>query len=389
MINSSLVPSALEPLVQMLQTYDPFFMKMVVIALSIIVIYFIRTVLFTLLQNALLKVRFLQEYSKNVVAKIRKPFEILTLIINFDIIIYVYNDYASLAVMREIFSIIYVVMATYLVYALQNSVVIVKLENLETNTKIKNEVISIVLKIFNFIIILFGFLVALHMAGFDLTAILSGLGIGGLAVALAAKETLANFFGTLSILLSDSFSQGDWIVSSSVEGTVVEIGLRVTTVRTFDNALISVPNATLANSDVKNWSKRSVGRRIKMSLGVKYDSKREDIKNALHDIRHMLENHPHIASESKEFEIQSCTHYLVSQDDILGVKKTLLVYLDEFASSSINILVYCFTTTVNWEEWLKVKEDVMLQIMEILEKNNLEFAFPSLSIYDESKKETR
>jgi MscS family membrane protein len=387
MNTSALVPSALEPLAQMLQTYDPFFLKMVVIGISIIVIYLIRTVLFNLLQNALFKIHFLRDYSKNVVARIRKPFEILTFIVNFDIIVYVYNDFASIEVMRQIFTIMYVVMATYIIYALQNSVVIVKLENLNENTKIKNEVINIVLKIFNFIIFLFGFLLALHLVGVNLTAILSGLGIGGLAVALAAKETLANFFGTLSILISDSFSQGDWIVSSSVEGTVVEIGLRVTTVRTFDNALISVPNATLANSDVKNWSKRSVGRRIKMSLGVKYDSKREDIKKALIDIRFMLENHPHIATQSKEFEIQSCNHYLVSQDDVLGVKKTLLVYLDEFASSSINILVYCFTTTVNWEEWLKVKEDVMLQIMEILEKNNLEFAFPSLSIYDESKKE--
>lgn len=164
---------------------------------------------------------------------------------------------------------------------------------------------------------------------------------------------------------------------------MVEIGLRVTTIRTFDNALISVPNATLANSDVKNWSKRSVGRRIKMNIGVKYDSKREDIQNAIKEIRSMLENHPNIATEKLEYELENKKRYLVSEDDVYGVKKTLLVYLDEFASSSINILVYCFSTTVVWAEWLEVKEDVMLKIMGILERNNLEFAFPSLSIYEE------
>jgi len=367
----------------MLNSYDPFVIKLAVIVLSIIVIYFIRKVLFNYLENGLLKIARVRDYTKQILSKIRKPAEILTIIINFDIIIFVYNDYNSIDVMREIFTIVYIVMLTYMVYLLQNSIISIKLENIDAKNKIKSEVINISLKIFNFIIILIGLLIALHFAGVNLTAILSGLGIGGLAVALAAKETLSNFFGTLSILASDTFSQGDWIVSSSVEGTVVEIGLRVTTIRTFDNALISVPNATLANSDVKNWSKRSVGRRIKMNIGVKYDSKREDIQNAIKEIRSMLENHPNIATEKLEYELENKKRYLVSEDDVYGVKKTLLVYLDEFASSSINILVYCFSTTVVWAEWLEVKEDVMLKIMGILERNNLEFAFPSLSIYEE------
>lgn len=367
----------------MLNSYDPFVVKLAVIALSILVIYFIRKVLFNYLESGLLKIARVRDYTKQILSKIRKPAEILTIIINFDIIIFVYNDYNSIDVMREIFTIVYVVMLTYMVYLLQNSIISIKLENIDAKNKIKSEVINISLKIFNFIIILIGLLIALHFAGVNLTAILSGLGIGGLAVALAAKETLSNFFGTLSILASDTFSQGDWIVSSSVEGTVVEIGLRVTTIRTFDNALISVPNATLANSDVKNWNKRSVGRRIKMNIGVKYDSKREDIQNAIKEIRSMLNNHPQIATEKLEYELESKKRYLVSEDDVYGVKKTLLVYLDEFASSSINILIYCFSTTVVWAEWLAVKEDVMLKIMEILEKNNLAFAFPSLSIYEE------
>ena len=223
------------------------------------------------------------------------------------------------------------------------------------------------------------------LMGVNLTAILSGLGIGGLAVALAAKDTLANFFATISILVSDTFAQGDWIQVGPSEGTVVEIGLRVTTLRTFDNALISIPNSTLVNDDVKNWSRRTVGRRIKISLGVKYDSKPDDIKNTIEEIRTMLENHPNIATSNTIHQYENSGFKLVSQDDVYGVKKTLLVYLDEFAASSINILVYCFSSSVVWNEWLEVKQDVMFKIMNILEKNDLEFAFPSLSIYEEDK----
>jgi len=230
-----------------------------------------------------------------------------------------------------------------------------------------------------------GLLIMLYLAGVNLTAVLSGLGIGGFAVALAAKDSLANFFGTLSILFSDVFSQGDWIVVDGKEGVVVELGLRVTTLRTFDNALIAIPNAMLANNDVKNWNKRELGRRIKMSLGIKYDSKSEDIKNAVNEIREMLDKHPEIATENTKYQYRNIkSTKLVSKDDLQGVKKTLLVYLDEFSDSSINILIYCFTKSTGWNDWLTTKEDVMYKIMEIFEKNNLEFAFPSMSLYNET-----
>jgi len=102
----------------------------------------------------------------------------------------------------------------------------------------------------------------------------------------------------------------------------------------------------------------------------------------------MLHNHPQIATKDTKYEHK--TEYgrmvkLVSKDDLEGVKKTLLVYLDEFGDSSINILVYCFSKSVEWEEWLKTKQDVMEKIMIIFENNSLEFAFPSLSIYNETQ----
>ena len=98
----------------------------------------------------------------------------------------------------------------------------------------------------------------------------------------------------------------------------------------------------------------------------------------------MLDKHKGIATKNTAFTHSGTQRAkLVSKDDVEGVKKTLLVYLDEFSDSSINILIYCFTKTVDWEEWLIVKEDVMHKIMEIFKKNNIEFAFPSLSFYNE------
>lgn len=364
---------------------NPIIIKLIAILLSIGVIYFIRKMVFDFLEKGLLKIKSLENYSKDIILKLRKPSEIIVIIINFDLIIYIYNDFASLDPLRQIFNIIYVALGTYLMYILINTIVDVKIKHIDKKTNVKNEIINVGLKILNFVIVLVGILITMTLLDINLTAILSGLGIGGLAVALAAKDTLANFFATISILVSDTFAQGDWIHVGSSEGTVVEIGLRVTTIRTFDNALISIPNSTLVNNDVKNLSRRTIGRRIKMNIGVKYDSKLDDIKNAIEEIRMMLEDHPNIATSKTRYQYENSGLKLVSQDDVYGVKKTLLVYLDEFATSSINILIYCFSSSIVWDEWLEVKQDVMFKIMNILEKNNLEFAFPSLSVYNENK----
>ena len=125
-----------------------------------------------------------------------------------------------------------------------------------------------------------------------------------------------------------------------------------------------------------------------MTLGVKYDSKAKHLSAAVEEIRQMLKEHKGIASERTSYEYRSRkSPKLVSKEDELGVKRTLLVYLDEFSDSSINILVYCFSKTTDWNEWLQTKEDVMYKIMDILEKNSLEFAFPSLSLYHEKEED--
>jgi len=360
--------------------------KILFMLLITIIVYIVSKYIFRLIEYIVNRVKFTTKYSAQILNKIRKYAEFTLYLVNFELIIYTYNDFSSIVWISKLFTISYSILLTLVIFKVVNTVASIKISQIDKNiSNIKNEVINVGIKIVNFTIFIFGLLLVLHSAGVNLTAVLSGLGIGGFAVALAAKDSLANFFGTLSILLSDTFSQGDWIVADSAEGTVVEIGLRVTTIRTFDNALISVPNANLANADIKNWNKRKLGRRIKMSLGVKYDSKSSDIRNAVNEIREMLIHHKGIATVDTKVDLnKSKEAKIISQEDSNGIKKTLLVYLDSFNDSSINILVYCFTKTVVWNEWLEVKEDIMHKMMEIFEKNNLEFAFPSLSLYKEN-----
>ncbi len=254
------------------------------------------------------------------------------------------------------------------------------------NRQMRQELVNLVLSILKITVITIVVFMLLIRMGVNITGLLASLGIGGLAIALAAQNTLSNFFGLLKIIFDNSFSQGDWIETKDVEGTVVEIGFISTFIRTFDNALITVPNATLANTPLKNWSKRTVGRRIKMYIGVTYGSKRENLINAIEEIKQMLSTHPNIATpqkiDTKMIKRRSKKEKkLISVEDKYGVKTTLLVYLDEFADSSVNILVYAFTKTTNWEEWLEIKQDVLLKIWEIIERNSLDFAFPSESIF--------
>lgn len=246
---------------------------------------------------------------------------------------------------------------------------------------LKKELLNLIINIIKIIVVVVGILLILQKLGVDITAFVASLGIGGLAIAMASKDTIANFFGSLKIIFDGSFSQGDWISVAGVDGTVVELGFVSTKIRTFDNAMISLPNATLANESVKNYNKRTVGRRIKMKVGITYGAKQSDIQNAILQIRQMLQEHPGIAT--KDSIKQRKKSALVEINDKVGVKTTLLVYLDELADSSINILIYAFTKTVNWQEWLETKEDVLFKIMTIVEDNNLEFAFPSQSLYIE------
>lgn len=191
----------------------------------------------------------------------------------------------------------------------------------------------------------------------DITALITVGGIGGVGIAFAAKELLANFFGGLLIILDRPFEVGDWIRSpdKDIEGTVEHIGWRLTRIRTFDKRPRYIPNSVFLTLVVDNASRMS-HRRIKTQFGLRYeDSKRID--KILHETEEMLRNHPEIDST-----------------------QTLMVKLIAFGESSLDIMIYTFTKTTNWVKFQSVQQDVFLKILEIVSKNGAECAFPTREI---------
>jgi len=205
-------------------------------------------------------------------------------------------------------------------------------------------------------IIILAIVLVIQNLGYSISGLLASLGIGGLAVALAAKDTLSNIFGSIMILLDRPFRVGDWVKTGDLEGTVEEIGFRSTKIRTFAKTMITVPNNIIATTAVNNFS-RMPKRRIKMTVGVSYASSPQQMRDAVATIRTMLEQHPDI---NQDF---------------------MLVNFTTFSASTLDILVYCFTTTTNWGEYLRAREDVCLKIMEIVAQLDMEIAFPSQSLY--------
>ncbi len=346
------------------------FIMIIIKLMYIIINYFLRH--YKLKENDI-------DYIHSHITSVFNIFAVL-LILHLIIVAFIGIDISSLYI-TKMFGILYVVIISLLAYRITHTVAYLKIERMKKSKILKNEVVNLSIKVINGLILLVAIIFILKILGVNLTALLSGLGIAGAAVAFAAKDSIANIFGSISILAGDIFEQGDWIETKDVNGTVVEIGLRASTIRTFDNALISIPNFELANSGVKNWSRRRIGRRIKMNLSVTYESKFSDINQAILEIREMLKEHKGIANQRTEYKNEYRQARLVSAEDFQGVKRTTLVYMDNFSESSIDILVYCFSRTVEWSEWLEVKEDVMYKIAEIFEKNHLEFAYPTLTLH--------
>lgn len=208
------------------------------------------------------------------------------------------------------------------------------------------------------IIVILGTIVIVQEWEYDVAGLLAGLGLGGLAFALAAKDTAANLFGSIMIMVDRPFMIGDWIMTPHVEGTVEEIGFRSTRMRTFAQALVTIPNALMSTDPITNWS-RMGKRRITFRLGVTYSTNAQKMGECLRRLREMLESHPEVHPQ------------------------TVFVYFERFGDSALEIFLYFFTQTTNWQKFLEVQEDINLKIMSILEELDIAVAFPSRSIYIE------
>jgi MscS family membrane protein len=227
--------------------------------------------------------------------------------------------------------------------------------------KIDQTTINALGRVVRIAIVVTAALVGLDTLGFNIAGLMAAGGIGGLAIGLASKDMLANFFGGVTVYIDRPFGIGDWILlnEKGIEGVVEDIGWRQTTIRKFDKRPVYVPNAVFTTASVENPS-RMTHRRIYETIGLRYKDivQMEKITDA---VRQMLLKHPEIDEQ-----------------------QTLMVQFNAFNQSSVDFFIYCMTHTVNWQRYHEVKQDVLLQISGIVLANDSAIAYPTRTLDLES-----
>ncbi len=215
-----------------------------------------------------------------------------------------------------------------------------------------------VAKLLRLSVVITATLVALQTLGYSISGVLAFGGIGGVAIGFASKDLLSNFFGGLMIYLDKPFSVGDWVRSPdrNIEGTVEDIGWRLTRLRTFDKRPLYIPNSMFASIVVENPS-RMTHRRISENLGIRYEDG-QHMASICNAVRQMLREHPE-----------------------LDATQTQIVHFNAYGASHLEFMVYCFTRTTEWVKYHAVKEDVLLRIMQIVQAHGAEFALPTQTLH--------
>lgn len=228
-----------------------------------------------------------------------------------------------------------------------------------TDTKLDDQIVPILRKTLKTFVVIIGVVFVLQNLNVNVGSLLAGLGLGGLAFALAAKDSISNLFGSIMILIDRPFQIGDWVIIGKVEGTVEEVGLRSTRVRTFYKSLVTIPNAILMNSSIDNMGMRNY-RRIKTYLSLTYSTTSEQMEAFVEGVRQII--------EANEYTWKDYYH----------------VYFNQFGSSSLDVLLYCFVDTDDWGVELKERHRIFLEIVRLAEEVGVEFAFPTQTLHVDS-----
>jgi MscS family membrane protein len=225
-----------------------------------------------------------------------------------------------------------------------------------TENTLDDQLAPFVTKSLKVFVIIFGVLIALQSFGFNVMSLLAGLGIGGLALALAAQDTAANVFGSITIILDRPFQVGDHIKVTDVEGTVEEVGFRSTSVRTFYNSVVSIPNSVMAKEKIDNMGTRPM-RRIRHVLGLEYGTPIPQMKQYIDKIRYVLTSHPKIR------------------------KDNIVVAFQALGDFSLQILVNFHVMTLDTAEEKQIEQEVLFDFMKAAEECKVEFAFPTQTLH--------
>ncbi len=222
--------------------------------------------------------------------------------------------------------------------------------------KMDDTVFEFVLKIVRVLIYIIAIFLVLAILEINLTGLIAGLGLSGVIVTLAAQDTAKNLFGGAMIFIDKPFVVGDWIEMDNYEGTIEDITFRTTRIRTFENALVNIPNAMIADASVTNWSKMEK-RRYKTNLCVELDTPLEKLELLKARIEKMLQERESVFDDS------------------------IIVRFDQITDNGINLLIYTYTNSVSYASYLKEIEDTNMKIMKILREENIELAYDTKTVY--------
>lgn len=341
--------------------------RKIAIAVGVFVlILFLRNIFTKYVMKALMKVLSKAgiKGALKIVKAFERPLRNFFLILGFYIVAMAFREmlYLSPKIIQRIFdsSVIILIAQGLMNLAEDSSLIFDKMENYDVKVdKILYPFISKTLKL---IIIALAIYMIAEKWEYNLKAFITGLGLGGLAFALAAKDAASNIIAGVIIILDKPFSIGDWIQCKEIEGSIEDISFRSTKIRTVDEALITVPNSILANDSIFNFTRRDK-RRIKFNLGITHNTSKEKMQACIDKIKKMLELHKDVDNEG------------------------ILVTFESFNVNSLEISICYYTSKAGLKDYLAIKEEINFKIMEILEEEKVSVAFPTRSIYIENSQE--
>ena len=255
------------------------------------------------------------------------------------------------------FSLIFIYSICWILLSMINFIGLILLKKAEsTENKMDDQLIPFIVEIGKILVYILGvFIVMGNIFNVNIAALATGLGIGGVALAMASKESLENLLGSFTIFFDQPFTVGDVVTVGAVTGTIEKVGFRSTRIRTFDKSLVTLPNKKMIDAELDNLGLRSV-RRVKFNVGLTYETSPDQIRSIVHDIQEMINQHEKTNQEGR-------------------------VRFQEFGASSLDIMVIYFVDSPRWEDLIDVKEDINYKIMEIVKKHKSDFAFPSRTVY--------
>ena len=229
----------------------------------------------------------------------------------------------------------------------------------KTVSTLDDQLVPLIRKALKAFVVIIGVLIILQNLDVDIFPLLAGLSVGGLAVALAAQDTIKNLLGSIMIFVDKPFQVGHWITSGDIDGTVEEVGIRSTRIRTFRNSIMYVPNGKLADSMIDNHGLR-VYRRFYTQISITYDTPADLIDLFIEGLRQIVKDHPH------------------TRKDFYNI------YLNKMADSSLNIMFYIFFEVPDWGNELRARHEILLSVIRLVEQLGINFAFPTQTLHIEN-----